>query len=97
LSSAVSQTPLRQVSAAAAVEHVPLSVGLVCSASVGIVVPFGTFAVHVCVEMLHQLPPLQSPSTLQPPVGMQVSPTLQAPERHTVAAFAVEHGPSLLA
>jgi hypothetical protein len=93
----MSQTPLAQVSVAAPAEHVPLSVGLVCGASVGTVVPFATFAAQLCVEMRHQLPPLQSPSTLQPPVGMQVSPTLHAPERHTVAAFAVEHGPSLLA
>ena len=54
----------------------------------------GDCGVQVCMLSSHQLPPAQSASTLQPPAGSQVPLALQAPERQTVAAFAVVHGPS---
>jgi hypothetical protein len=41
-----SQTPLWQTSAPAAAVHVPFSVGLVCSGSIGMGVPFGRSGVH---------------------------------------------------
>jgi hypothetical protein len=53
--------------------------------------------VQVCVDSMHQVPPAQSPSTLQPPVGMQVPFVEQAPVRQTVPAFAALQGPSLTA
>ena len=65
LLSRVSQTPDAQVSAPAAVEQTPLSTGVVWAASVGTEPPLLTGAVHVFVEILHHLPPLQSVSTEQ--------------------------------
>jgi hypothetical protein len=43
---------------------------------------------------MHQLPPVQSASTSQPPAGMHVPLAEHALERHTVPALAVVHGPS---
>jgi hypothetical protein len=97
LLSAGSQTPLTQTSVAAAVVHVPLSVGLVWVGSFGTAVPFVSLAVQVCALSRHQVPPVQSPSTLQPPAGSQVPFTLHAPDRHTVPPFAAVQVPSPLA
>jgi hypothetical protein len=94
LSSVASHAPLVQTSAAAAALHLPSNVGLACAASVGIAVPFESCGVHVCTDALHQLPPVQSASTLQPPAGWHLPFELQAPERQTVAAFVASHGPS---
>ena len=69
LLSAASHTRLTQTSVAAGALQVPLSVGLVCGASVGIPVPFTSFAVQTWVVSVHHVPPEQSASTLQPPAG----------------------------
>jgi hypothetical protein len=79
----VSHTPLTQVSAPTAVEHVPSSAGLVCAGSVGTLVPLASCGVHVCDVSSHQLPVGQSASTLQPPMGSHVPFELQVPDRHT--------------
>jgi hypothetical protein len=47
----------------------------------------------MCVVVL-QVPPGQSPFTLQPPMGSQVPFVLHAPERHTVLALPAVHDPS---
>jgi hypothetical protein len=44
--------------------------------------------------MVHQFPPVQSPSTLHPPEGMHVKFVLHAPERQTMPPLATVHGPS---
>ena len=90
----VSQTPLAQVSVAAAGLHVPSSVGLVCGASVGIEVPLVSVAVQVCAPSLHQLPAGQSASTKQAPAGMQLPFELQRPDRQAVTWLAAVQGPS---
>jgi hypothetical protein len=46
---------------------------------------------------MHHSVVAQSPSTLQPPDGMQVPATLQVPERQTVFWLVVVHGPVPLA
>ena len=84
-------------SAPAGPVHTPFSVGLVCPGSVGIRVPFASFGVHVCVLSMHQLPPTQSASTLQPPRGSHLPFVLHAPERHTtppLPELPAVHGPS---
>ncbi len=43
---------------------------------------------------MHQLPPVQSPSTLQPPATMQVPFELHANERQRSSAVDAVHGPS---
>src|SRR6186713_557446 len=93
LSSPVSQTPLWQTSAEARLVHVPSSVGFVCAASVGIAVLLASLGVQAWSVSLHQWPPVQSASTLQPPAGWQRWFELHAPERHTVAALFAVHGP----
>jgi hypothetical protein len=93
----VSHTALVQTSVAAGAVQLPLSVGFVCGASLGSAVPFGSLAEQVWAVSLHQLPAVQSASTLQPPCGSQKPFELHTPERHTVAAFPVApvvHGPS---
>src|SRR3977135_3654060 len=90
----MSQTPLTHTSAPAAGVHMPPSVGFVCGASVGTAVPFMSFGVHMCAISLHQLPPAQSASTLQPPAGSQRPLALHAPERHTTGPLATVQGPS---
>jgi hypothetical protein len=97
LSSALSHTALWQTSALAWLEHTPLSVGLACGVSVGMAVLLASVGVQVCSVSLHQLPPVQSASTLQPPAGSHKRLLLHAPVRHTVAAFAAVHGPRLTA
>jgi hypothetical protein len=97
LLSFVSQTALVQVSVPAAGVHVPLSVGFACGGSFGTACPFASVGVQVCIASLHQVPALQSASTLQPPAFTQVPPTLHAPERHTVPPVPIVHGPSPLA
>ena len=77
--------------------HVPLSVGLVCGGSLGTARRSASLGVQVCVLSLHQLPPAQSASTLQPPAGSQRPLTLHAPERHTVPPLPAVQGPSPLA
>ena len=57
-------------------------------------VPLASFGVHVCVVSLHQLPPAQSASRLQPPAGSQRPFVLHAPERHTTPPLAIVQGPS---
>jgi hypothetical protein len=90
----VSQTPLWQVSVAAAGVHVPLSVGLECAGSEGTAPPFATCGVHMWLVSLHQLPAEQSASTLQPPDGSQVPLVLHMPEMQTVPPFTTVQGPS---
>ena len=68
-----------------------------CAASVGTATPFATFAVHWWAVSLHQSPPVQSASTLQPPAGSQSPFALHAPDRHTTAPLAAVQGPSPLA
>ena len=87
----MSQTALVHTSAPAAVVQLPSRVGFVCEGSLGIAVPLASVGVHACVDSLHQFPPVQSESTLQPPDGSQVPFELHAPERHTVP---FKHGPS---
>jgi hypothetical protein len=62
LASAASQTPLAQIAAPTAALHAPVSAGL-WPATLGMLVPLGSFAVHV--PALHQLPPPQSESRRQ--------------------------------
>ncbi len=71
-----------------------MSVGVACAESVGIAAPFASFGSHVFCDSLHQSPLAQSASTLHPPDFSHLPSLLQAPERHTVAPFAVVHGPS---
>ena len=52
-----------------------------------------SFGVQACMAALHQLPPVQSASTLQPPAGWQSRLLLHEPVRQTVAAFAEVQGP----
>ena len=92
-----SQTPLAQTSVAAGAVHMPFSVGLVCGPSVGSAPPLAIGAVHVWVLSSHQLPPPQSPSTLQPPAGPQVPLALHTPERQTTTELVALQGPSPLA
>src|SRR6202044_2186351 len=75
--SAMSQTPLVQVSAPAPGEHMPFSVSSVWAGSVGTAPPFATFAAQVWVVSSHHWPG-QSASWLQPPAGSQVPLTLHA-------------------
>jgi hypothetical protein len=95
--SAASQTPLAQVSAAAAGVHVPLSAGPVCGGSTGSAVPLGSRAVQTRVVSLHHEPLAQSTSTRQPPGGTHDPLALQLAERHTTPAVAAVHGPSAFA
>jgi hypothetical protein len=53
--------------------------------------------VQACNVSLHQLPPVQSASTLQPPAGWHKRFELQEPVRQTVAALLALHGPLLMA
>ena len=64
LLSAASQAPLAQTMEATAGVQVPVSAGA-WPATVGMGLPFGSFGVHV--PALHQVPPVQSASTLHPP------------------------------
>ena len=73
-----------------------MSVGVVCGGSLGIVTPLGSLAVQVWVLSVHQLPPVQSASTLQPPRGSQSPLVLHAVERQTVGPVATVQGPSPL-
>jgi hypothetical protein len=97
LLSFVSQTPLVQTRVPAAAVHTPFRVGFVWAVSVGTAVPFVSCGVHMCAVSLHQLPAVQSASTLHPPVASQVPLLLHAPERHTTVPFAIVQGPSPLA
>jgi hypothetical protein len=92
--SPVSQTPLVQTRAPAAVVHIPFSVGFECAPSVGTAPPLAIFAVHAWELSLHQLPLVQSASTLQPPGATHVPLVLHAPDRHTVAPLVAVQGPS---
>ena len=94
LLSVASQTPLMHTSAPAWAVQVLLSVGFICGPSVGISVPLETFGVHMWALSLHQLPPEQSASTLQPPEGAHVPLLLHFPERQTVPPFTIVQGPS---
>src|SRR6185312_3816092 len=67
--SLLSQTPLAQVSIAAPLEQLPSSVGFMWGGSLGTGEPLASFGVHWCIDSSHQLPPLQSASTLQLPSG----------------------------
>ena len=69
LLSAASHTAAWQTKVAAPNEHVLSKVGLLCGASVGMLVPFVNLAVHACEVSLHHWPPVQSASTLHPPMG----------------------------
>jgi hypothetical protein len=92
----LSQTPEAQTRVAAPVtEHWPVS-RLACGpeGSIGSGVPLTYFAVHVWVEMKHQLPAEQSASTSQLPGAMQTSLALHVPLRQTVPEV---QGPSPLA
>jgi hypothetical protein len=60
-----SQTPLAQTRVAAAAVQVPLSVGFVCGASVGIAVAFGSVGLHLPSASSHQLPAPHSASLVQ--------------------------------
>lgn len=91
LLSAMSQTPLAQTTVATAGEQLPVSAG-VWFATVGIGVPFESFGVHV--PALHQFPPEQSASTVQPPAAWQTPIELHDPERHTAVASTSVQGPS---
>jgi hypothetical protein len=96
--STVSQTPLEQTSVPASVVHLPFKVGFVWVPSVGIGIPFASFAVQVFVASSHHLPIVQSPSTLQPPAGSQCEFVLHAPDwQTTLPVAAATHGPSPLA
>ena len=81
----MSQTPLTQVSRPAAALHVPFSVGsgALCAPSVGTGRPLPTLGMQVCAVSSHQLPPVQSASTLQPPGGSQSLLLLHMVERQT--------------
>jgi hypothetical protein len=61
----VAQTPLWQVSVAAAAVHMPFRVGPVWGGSVGTMPPFGTLLVQVLVLSSHHWPG-QSASVAQP-------------------------------
>jgi hypothetical protein len=93
----VSHTPLVHTRVPAAAVHVPSSVGLVCAPSTGTAVPLASCPVQMCVVSSHQLPAVQSASTLQPPLGSHVPLVLHAPERQTVAPVTAVQGPSPLA
>jgi hypothetical protein len=93
----VSHTALTHTRVPAATVHVPFRGGSVCVGSLGMAVPFASFGVQVCTFSLHQSPPVQSASTLQPPEGSHSPFLLQTPDRHTVPAVAGVHGPSPLA
>jgi hypothetical protein len=93
LLSLVSQTPLVQVSVAAAAVQVPSSVGFAWAPSLGTGVPLATVGRHMCIVSLHQVPAAQSASTLQPPEGSHVPLTLHIPERQTLLVAGVQ-GPS---
>ena len=95
--STVSHTALVQTSVAAGAVHTPSISGFVCVASVGIVVPFASFAAQTCALSLHHSPPVQSASTRQVIESMHLPATLQIPERQTFAALVPVHGPSPLA
>jgi len=91
----LSQTPLAQVSAPAAVVHMPFSVVSLWAGSVGTAMPFGTVGAHMWAVSLHQVPAAQSASTVQPlaPSQTMLEP-LHMPERQTVPPLAIEQGPS---
>lgn len=91
--SAASHTWLWQTRAAAGPVQLPSRVGVVCGASVGNAVLLAKVGVQACSVSLHQLPLVQSASTLQPVVGLHSKFVLHEPERHTVPALAVVHGP----
>ena len=80
-----------------AILAVPFTVGFMCGGSFGMGVPLGTWGVHMCAVSLHQLPAVQSASTLQPPGGMHRPLLLHTPERQTVGPLATVQGPSPLA
>jgi hypothetical protein len=61
-----SQTPAVHTSVAAAAVQVPLSVGFLCGASVGIGVAFARVGVHFAVASSHQFPVRQFASAVQP-------------------------------
>ena len=77
--------------------QVPSIVGPVCGGSIGIATPFGSVGVQVCMLSMHQLPAVQSASTLQVPAARQVPLALHTPERQTVGPVAAVQGPSPLA
>jgi len=91
--SALSQTALWQTSAAAGDEQLPSRVGLVCGASVGSGLPFGSVALQVCELCSHHLPLAQSASRLQPLAERHLPSAPHAPERHTTAPLALVQGP----
>ena len=69
----VSHTPAAQTSVPAAAVHVAFSVGFVCGGSFGMFCPFASLGVQTCVVSSHQLPPVRSASTSQPPAGSRTS------------------------
>ena len=73
--------------------QVPFSVGFVWFPSVGMRVPFGSVGVHMCAVSLHQLPVVQSASTLQPPSGSHFPFVLHIVDWHTALGPGVQ-GPS---
>jgi hypothetical protein len=100
LLSVVSHTALVQTRDAAPTVQVAFSTGFMCGGSLGMSVPLGSFAVHVCDVSSHQSPPAQSASTLHPPAGSHLPLVLHTPERHTVPPLPVGpevQGPSPLA
>jgi hypothetical protein len=78
----------------AAAVQVPSRVGVMCGGSLGTGMPFASWGTHMCIVSLHQLPPAQSLSTLQPPAGAQSPLELHVPERHTTGPFIIVQGPS---
>ena len=88
-----SQTDDWQTSVAAEAVHAPFRVGLVCGASVGMLVPLVSLTLQAWLVSLHHWPPVQSLSTLQPPGGWHNEFELHEPERQTVPALAAVHGP----
>jgi len=58
-------------------------------------VPFASLPTHVCVLMLQNWFPAQSPSTKHAPAATHLLLTLHTPERHTTDALLLSHGPSL--
>jgi hypothetical protein len=92
--SAGSQTPLEHVRVPACSVHVPLRVGFVWGGSFATGCPLGAFGVQTCDVSLHQVPAKQSPSTLQPPAGLQVPLVLQEADWQTMPPLAIVQGPS---
>ena len=60
----------------------------------GIGWPLASLGVQVRVDIMHQSPPVQSPSTRQPAEGSHNNDTEQAPLRHTLGPLDESQGPS---